>query len=149
VVGLGPTIATVVIGLETFGKSLPAAEAGDNAALLLRGVKREQVERGQVVAVPGSVTPHRVFRATLYALTKDEGGRHTPFVANYRPQFFFRTTDVSGGIDLGDLEQVMPGDSVDVTVHLGKPVAMEVGLGFAVREGGRTVAAGTVTELLD
>jgi elongation factor Tu len=102
-----------------------------------------------VVAVPGSVTPHRAFRANLYALTKEEGGRHTPFVANYRPQFFFRTTDVSGGIDLGDLEMVMPGDSVEVTVHLGKEVAMDVGLGFAVREGGHTVAAGTVTELLD
>jgi elongation factor Tu len=149
VVGLGPTVTAVATGLETFGKSLAAAEAGDNAAILLRGVKREQVERGQVVAVPGSVTPHRVFRASLYALTKEEGGRHTPFVANYRPQFFFRTTDVSGGIDLGDLDLVMPGDSVDVTVHLGKEVAMDVGLGFAVREGSRTVAAGTVTELLD
>jgi elongation factor Tu len=149
VVGLGPTVTAVATGLETFGKSLAAAEAGDNAAVLLRGVKREQVERGQVVAVPGSVTPHRVFRANLYALTKEEGGRHTPFVGNYRPQFFFRTTDVSGGIDLGDLEMVMPGDSVQVTVHLGKEVAMDVGLGFAVREGSRTVAAGTVTELLD
>ena len=149
VVGLGPTVATVATGLETFGKSLAAAEAGDNAAVLLRGVKREQVQRGQVVAVPGSVTPHRVFKAQMYALTKEEGGRHTPFVANYRPQFFFRTTDVSGGIDLGDTDMVMPGDSVEVTVHLGKEVAMDVGLGFAVREGGRTVAAGTVTELLD
>ncbi|HST80466.1 MAG TPA: elongation factor Tu [Kineosporiaceae bacterium] len=149
VVGLGPTVTAVATGLETFGKSLAATEAGDNAAVLLRGVKREQVERGQVVAVPGSVTPHRVFRANLYALTKEEGGRHTPFVGNYRPQFFFRTTDVSGGIDLGDLEMVMPGDSVQVTVHLGKEVAMDVGLGFAVREGSRTVAAGTVTALLD
>jgi elongation factor Tu len=149
VVGLGPTIATVAIGLETFGKSLASAEAGDNAAVLLRGVKREQVERGQVVVVPGSVRPHRVFRANLYALTKEEGGRHTPFVANYRPQFYFRTTDVSGGIDLGDVDMVMPGDSVPVTVTLGKEIAMDVGLGFAVREGSRTVAAGTVTELLD
>ncbi len=117
--------------------------------MLLRGIKREQVERGQVLAVPGSVTPHRQFRANLYALTKEEGGRHTPFVGNYRPQFFFRTTDVSGAIDLGELPMVMPGDSVQVNVSLGKDVAMDVGLGFAVREGGRTVAAGTVTELLD
>ncbi|MEV4709572.1 elongation factor Tu [Actinoplanes sp. NPDC049316] len=149
VVGLGPTIATVAIGLETFGKSLPEAEAGDNAAVLLRGIKRDQVQRGQVVALPGSVTGHRSFRAHMYALTKEEGGRHTPFVANYRPQFFFRTTDVSGAIDLGDLPMVLPGDTVDLTVHLGKEVPMEAGLGFAVREGGRTVAAGTVTEVLD
>src|SRR5919112_782347 len=149
VVGLGPTVATVATGLETFGKSLPAAEAGDNAAVLLRGIKREQVQRGQVVAVPGSVTPHRTFKAQMYALTKEEGGRHTPFAADYRPQFFFRTTDVSGGLDLGDLPMVMPGDTVELTVHLGKEVAMDVGLGFAVREGGRTVAAGTVTALLD
>jgi elongation factor Tu len=149
VVGLGPTLASVATGLETFGKSLTVAEAGDNAAILLRGVRREQVQRGQVVAAPGSVTPHRVFRAALYALTKEEGGRHTPFVANYRPQFFFRTTDVAGGIDLGDVPMVMPGDSVPVRVELGQEVAMDVGLGFAVREGGRTVAAGTVTELLD
>jgi elongation factor Tu len=150
VVGLGPTVATVATGLETFGKSLPSAEAGDNAAVLLRGVRREQVQRGQVVAVPGSVTPHRAFRANLYALTKEEGGRHTPFVANYRPQFFFRTTDVSGAIELAEgVDMVLPGDSVQVTVRLGKEVAMDVGLGFAVREGGHTVAAGTVTELLD
>jgi elongation factor Tu len=149
-VGLGPTVATVATGLETFGKSLPSAEAGDNAAVLLRGVRREQVQRGQVVAVPGSVTPHRAFRANLYALTKEEGGRHTPFVANYRPQFFFRTTDVSGAIELAEgVDMVLPGDSVQVTVRLGKEVAMDVGLGFAVREGGHTVAAGTVTELLD
>jgi len=149
VVGLGPTITSVATGLETFGKSLPTAEAGDNAAILLRGVKREQVQRGQVVVVPGSLTPHTKFKATMYALTKEEGGRHTPFVANYRPQFFFRTTDVSGAIDLGDLEMVMPGDTVELTVQLGKEVAMDVGLGFAVREGGHTVAAGTVTGLLD
>jgi len=149
VVGLGPTLAAVATGLEMFGKSLDTAEAGDNAAVLLRGIKREQVERGQVLSVPGSVTPHREFRATLYALTKEEGGRHTPFVGNYRPQFFFRTTDVPGRIDLGDVPMVMPGDSVEVSVHLGQDVAMDVGLGFAVREGGRTVAAGTVTEVLD
>jgi elongation factor Tu len=149
VVGLGPTVTSTAIGLETFGKSLETAQAGDAVALLLRGIKRDQVQRGQVVVVPGSVRPHQAFKATMYALTKEEGGRHTPFVANYRPQFFFRTTDVSGGIDLGGLDMVMPGDTVDLTVRLGKDVAMEVGLGFAVREGGHTVAAGTVTELLD
>jgi elongation factor Tu len=149
VVGLGPTLATVAIGLETFGRSLETAQAGDNAAVLLRGVKRDQVQRGQVVAVPGSVTPHRRFAAQLYALTTAEGGRHTPFFANYRPQFYFRTTDVVGAVDLGETSMVMPGDTVDLTVELGKPIAMDVGLGFAVREGGRTVAAGTVTALLD
>jgi elongation factor Tu len=149
VVGLGPTLATVAIGLETFGKQLATAEAGDNAAVLLRGVKRGQVQRGQVVALPGSVTPHRRFRAQLYALTAAEGGRRTPFAANYRPQFYFRTTDVDGGIDLGGVPIVRPGDTVELIVELGKPVAMDAGLGFAVREGGRTVAAGTVTELLD
>ncbi|RKN47705.1 elongation factor Tu [Micromonospora endolithica] len=149
VVGLGPTLSTVATGLETFGKSLATAEAGDNAAVLLRGIKRDQVQRGQVVALPGSVTPHQRFRARLYALTTAEGGRHTPFFANYRPQFYFRTTDVVGSVDLGDVMMVMPGDTVDLTVELGRPVAMDAGLGFAVREGGRTVAAGTVTELLD
>jgi elongation factor Tu len=148
VVGLGPTLSTVATGLETFGKSLDRAEAGDNAAVLLRGVKRDQVQRGQVVAVPGSVTPHTRFRARLYALTTAEGGRHTPFFGNYRPQFYFRTTDVPGSVDLGSVTMVMPGDTVDLEVALGKPVAMEVGLGFAVREGGHTVAAGTVTEVL-
>jgi elongation factor Tu len=149
VVGLGPTVHTVAIGLETFGKTLESAQAGDNAAILLRGVKRDEVRRGQVVTVPGSVRPHRRFRATLHALTTAEGGRHTPFAADYQPQFYFRTTDVSGRIDLGETAQVAPGDTVDLTVELGKPVAMENGLGFAVREGGRTVAAGTVTEMLD
>jgi len=149
VVGLAPTLGTVAIGLETFGRSLESAQAGDNAAILLRGVKRDQVQRGQVVAAPGTVTPHRRFTAQLYALTTAEGGRRTPFHANYRPQFFFRTTDVVGAVDLGDLPQVNPGDTVTLTVNLGKPVAMDVGLGFAVREGGRTVAAGTVTALLD
>jgi elongation factor Tu len=149
VVGLGPTRASVVTGLETFGRHLEQAEAGDNAALLLRGIRRGDVQRGQVVAVPGSIQPHRRFTAHLYALTTKEGGRHTPFFANYRPQFFFRTTDVVGSVDLGEVTMVMPGDTVDLTVELGKPVAMTAGLGFAVREGGRTVAAGTVTELLD
>jgi len=149
VVGLGPTVTSVATGLETFGKSLASAEAGDNAAVLLRGVRREEVQRGQVLALPGTVTPHRRFRANLHALTAAEGGRHTPFAADYRPQFYFRTTDVPGGIDLGAVALVMPGDTVEIGVELGKPIAMEVGLGFAVREGGRTVAAGTVTELLD
>ncbi|MDX6294883.1 MAG: elongation factor Tu [Kribbellaceae bacterium] len=149
VVGLGPTVTSVAIGMETFGKSLESAEAGDNAAVLLRGVKRDEVQRGQVVVLPGSVQPHRKFRAQLHALTTAEGGRHTPFAADYRPQFYFRTTNVSGGIDLGEIQLVMPGDAIELGVALEKPVAMDVGLGFAVREGGHTVAAGTVTELLD
>jgi elongation factor Tu len=149
VVGLGQTVSSTAIGIETFGKTLETVQAGDNAAILLRGVKRDDVRRGMVVAVPGTVRPHRAFRATLHALTTAEGGRHTPFAADYRPQFYFRTTDVSGGIDLGTTTQVMPGDTVDLAVELVKPVAMNVGLGFAVREGGHTVAAGTVTELLD
>ena len=149
VVGLGPTVVSTAIGLETFGKALESADAGDNAAVLLRGVKRDEVRRGQVVALPGSVRPHRKFRANLHALSTAEGGRHTPFAADYRPQFYFRTTDVSGGIDLGEIALVMPGDTIELGVELTKPVAMDVGLGFAVREGGHTVAAGTVTELLD
>ncbi|MGZ0151102.1 elongation factor Tu [Kribbella sp. WER1] len=149
VVGLGPTVTSTAIGLETFGKSLESADAGDNAAVLLRGVKRDEVRRGQVVALPGSVQPHRKFRANLHALSTAEGGRHTPFAADYRPQFYFRTTDVSGGIDLGEIALVMPGDTIELGVELEKAVAMDVGLGFAVREGGHTVAAGTVTELLD
>jgi elongation factor Tu len=149
VVGLGPTVTSTAIGMETFGKSLESADAGDNAAVLLRGVKRDEVRRGQVVALPGSVQPHRKFRANLHALSTAEGGRHTPFAADYRPQFYFRTTDVSGGIDLGDIALVMPGDTIELGVELAKPIAMDVGLGFAVREGGHTVAAGTVTELLD
>ncbi|WP_406022602.1 elongation factor Tu [Nocardioides sp. NBC_00850] len=149
VVGLGATITSTAIGLETFGKSLESADAGDNAAVLLRGVKRDEVRRGQVVALPGSVRPHRKFRANLHALSTAEGGRHTPFAADYRPQFYFRTTDVPGGIDLGEIALVMPGDTIELGVELEKPIAMNVGLGFAVREGGHTVAAGTVTELLD
>jgi elongation factor Tu len=149
VVGLGPTVTSTAIGMETFGKSLESADAGDNAAVLLRGVKRDEVRRGQVVALPGSVQPHRKFRANLHALSTAEGGRHTPFAADYRPQFYFRTTDVSGGIDLGEIALVMPGDTIELGVELEKPIAMDVGLAFAVREGGHTVAAGTVTELLD
>ncbi|HEY2796137.1 MAG TPA: elongation factor Tu [Micromonosporaceae bacterium] len=149
VVGLVPPLTTVATGLETFGKSLARAEAGDNAAILLRGVKRGQVQRGQVVAAAGTIGAHRRFEAQLYALRTDEGGRHTPFHANYRPQFYFRTTDVVGAMDLGGREMVMPGDTVGLTVVLGKPIPMDVGLGFAVREGNRTVAAGTVTALSD
>jgi elongation factor Tu len=149
VVGLGPTLSSVATGLETFGRSLDRAQAGDDAAVLLRGIRRGQVRRGQVVTVPGSVRPHRRFRARLYALTAAEGGRHTPFLANYRPQFYFRTADVPGSMDLGGLSMVVPGDTVDLGVELGSPLAMDAGLGFAVREGGHTVAAGTVTELLD
>ncbi|MFI5711858.1 elongation factor Tu [Kribbella sp. NPDC051620] len=149
VVGLGPTITSTAIGLETFGKSLESAEAGDNAAVLLRGIKRDEVRRGQVLVLPGTVQPHRKFRAQLHALSTAEGGRHTPFASDYRPQFYFRTTDVSGGIDLGDIALVMPGDTIELGVDLEKPIAMTAGLGFAVREGGHTVAAGTVTELLD
>ncbi|HEY2672537.1 MAG TPA: elongation factor Tu [Rugosimonospora sp.] len=149
IVGLGPTLSSVATGLETFGRSLERAQAGDDAAVLLRGIRRGQVRRGQVVAVPGSVRPHRRFRAQLSALTTAEGGRHTPFFANYRPQFYFRTADVPGSVDLGGLPMVVPGDTVEMDVELGTPVAMDPGLGFAVREGGRTVAAGTVTSLLD
>ena len=148
VVGLGDDgFQTVVTGIETFGKILPEAHAGDNAGLLLRGVKHDQIHRGQLITKPGSVRPHTSFRARLYALTAEEGGRHTPFHANYRPQFYFRTTDVPGSIDLGEITEVAPGDVVEIGVTLGAPVALEAGLGFAVREGGRTVAAGTITRV--
>jgi elongation factor Tu len=147
VIGFGETVTSVAIGLESFGRTLESVEAGDNVAVLLRGVRREDVRRGQVLAVPGSVQPHRDFSATLHTLTADEGGRHTPLADGYRPQFYFRTTDVPGRMDLGGAETVTPGDTVEVTVHLDKPIALEPGLGFAVREGGRTVAAGTVTAL--
>jgi len=149
VVGLQPSTTSVAIGMESFGKTLDAVQAGDNAAVLLRGVRRDEVRRGQVLVVPGSVTPHARFTARLHALAAGEGGRHTPFASDYQPQFFFRTTDVAGHLDLGEVDLVHPGDTVDVTVALGKPVAMEAGLGFAVREGNRTVAAGVVTTLLD
>jgi elongation factor Tu len=149
VVGLGSTLASVCIGLETFGKSLVQAEAGDNAAVLLRNVRRDQVQRGQVVCLPGSVGAHRRFRAQVYVLTAQEGGRRTPFFSNYAPQFHFRTSDVVGVVELGDGTMVLPGDTVELAVRLGRPVAMDVGLGFAIREGGRTVGAGSVLELLD
>jgi elongation factor Tu len=149
VIGLGPTIASVCTGLETYGKQLQSAVAGDNAALLLRGVRRSDVRRGQVVAAPGSVTAVRRFAAEVYALTEEEGGRHTPFFSNYRPQFFFRTTDVVGVITVNSADMVIPGDTADLTIELGQPVAITAGQEFAIREGKRTVGVGTVSQLLD
>jgi elongation factor Tu len=140
---------TVVTGLEMFQKSLDFAQAGDNAGALLRGVKREEVERGQVLAKPGSITPHTHFKAEVYVLSKDEGGRHTPFFNNYRPQFYFRTTDVTGAVSLPEgQEMVMPGDNTNMEITLIQPIAMDQGLRFAIREGGRTVGAGVVTEII-
>jgi elongation factor Tu len=140
---------TVVTGLEMFQKSLDFAHAGDNAGALLRGVKREDVERGQVLAKPGSITPHTQFKAEVYVLSKDEGGRHTPFFNNYRPQFYFRTTDVTGAVKLPEgQEMVMPGDNTNMDIELIQPIAMDQGLRFAIREGGRTVGAGVVTEVI-
>ena len=147
VVGLGETVTTVVAGMETFGKSLEQVQAGDNGALLLRGVKRDQVRRGQVVALPGSVRPHQRFRAQVYALSAAEGGRRKPFFSGYQPQFHFRTGDVSGAMEFDGM--VLPGDTAQVTVELVQPVALDERLGFAVREGGLTVAAGTVEAVLD
>ena len=150
IVGLKDTKKTVVTGIEMFRKSLDFAQAGDNAGVLLRGIAREDVERGQVLAKPGSVTPHHKFNASVYVLTKEEGGRHTPFFSNYRPQFYFRTTDVTGVIELPEgVEMVMPGDNVDMTVELIAPVALEKGTKFSIREGGRTVGAGVVSEIVE
>ncbi|GAB3982066.1 elongation factor Tu [Actinoallomurus acanthiterrae] len=149
VVGLGATLTTVATGLETFGQSMDHAEAGDNTAVLLRGVRREQVRRGQVVAAPGAIRPHARFQAEVYVLGAEEGGRNRPFFTGYRPQFHIRTTDVVGDIDLGEGGMALPGDTVTMAVELGRPVALEEGLGFAIREGGRTVGAGTVTALPD
>ena len=149
IVGLRDTQKTVVTGIEMFRKSLDSAIAGDNAGALLRGISRDQVERGQVLAKPGSVTPHHHFKGSVYVLSKEEGGRHTPFFANYRPQFYFRTTDVTGVITLPEgVEMVMPGDNVDMEVELIAPVALENGTKFSIREGGRTVGAGVVTEII-
>ena len=149
IVGIRPSIKTTVTGVEMFRKLLDEARAGENVGLLLRGTKREEVERGQVVVKPGSVTPHTQFEANAYILSKDEGGRHNPFYANYRPQFYFRTTDVTGVISLPEgTEMVMPGDTTEMTVELIQPIAMEEGLRFAIREGGRTVGAGTVVKIL-
>ena len=149
VVGLGETLTTVATGLETFGQTMDHAEAGDNAAVLLRGVRREQVRRGQVVAAPGAIRPHTRFRADVYVLGTDEGGRSGPFFTGYRPQFHLRTTDVPGEIEMGEGGMALPGDTVTMTVNLGRAVALDEGMGFAVREGRRTVGAGTVTALLD
>jgi len=150
IIGLRDTRKTVVTGIEMFRKSLDYAESGDNAGILLRGIAREDVERGQVLAKPGSVTPHHKFKAAVYVLSKEEGGRHTPFFTNYRPQFYFRTTDVTGVIELpAGVEMVMPGDNVDITVELISTVAIEQGTKFSIREGGRTVGAGTVSEIVE
>jgi elongation factor Tu len=149
IVGLRPTTKTVVTGVEMFRKLLDSGEAGDNIGALLRGTKREEVERGQVLAAPGSITPHTNFQAEAYILTKEEGGRHTPFFTNYRPQFYFRTTDVTGTVKLKEgTEMVMPGDNVQMEVELIAPIAMDEGLRFAIREGGRTVGAGVVAKIL-
>jgi len=150
IVGFRPTVKKVVTGVEMFRKLLDEAMAGDNVGLLLRGTEKEEVERGQVIAKPGSITPHTKFKAEAYVLTKEEGGRHTPFFTGYRPQFYFRTTDVTGDVALPTgVEMVMPGDNVSVEVKLITPVALEKGLRFAIREGGHTVGAGAVTEIIE
>jgi elongation factor Tu len=149
IVGIRPTTKTVVTGVEMFRKMLDQGQAGDNIGVLLRGTKKDEVERGQVLAKPGSITPHTKFRGEVYVLTKEEGGRHTPFFKGYRPQFYFRTTDVTGVAELpAGTEMVMPGDNVNLEVELIAPIAMEKGVRFAIREGGRTVGAGTVTEII-
>src|SRR4029077_13674020 len=150
IVGIKATQKTVVTGVEMFRKLLDSGMAGDNIGALLRGLKREDVERGQVLAKPGSITPHTKFKAQIYVLTKEEGGRHTPFFKGYRPQFYFRTTDVTGTVKLPDnVEMVMPGDNIAIEVELITPIAMEKELRFAVREGGRTVGAGVVAEVIE
>jgi len=150
IVGMKATVKTVVTGVEMFRKLLDQGQAGDNVGLLLRGVKREDIERGQVLAKPGSITPHTKFKAEAYILTKEEGGRHTPFFKGYRPQFYFRTTDVTGIVELPEgVEMVMPGDNIAMTVSLITPIAMDKELRFAIREGGRTVGAGVVSEIIE
>ncbi len=150
IIGIRPTEKTIVTGVEMFRKLLDRGEAGDNVGALLRGTKKEDVERGQVLAKPGTITPHKKFECEAYILSKDEGGRHTPFFANYRPQFYFRTTDVTGCIELPkDVEMVMPGDKIKMTAELIVPIAMNEGLRFAIREGGRTVGAGVVTKIIE
>jgi elongation factor Tu len=149
IVGLRPTVKTTCTGVEMFRKLLDQGQAGDNVGVLLRGTKREEVERGQVLAKPGSITPHTKFEGEVYVLTKEEGGRHTPFFKGYRPQFYFRTTDVTGSVELPEgVEMVMPGDNIKMTIELISPIAMEEGLRFAIREGGRTVGAGVVSKIL-
>jgi len=150
VVGMTDTRKTVVTGVEMFRKTLDQGEAGDNVGILLRGVKRDEIERGQVLARPKTITPHRKFKAEVYVLKKEEGGRHTPFFSGYRPQFYFRTTDVTGVVTLAQgVEMVMPGDNATFDVELIVPIAMEQGLRFAIREGGRTVGAGVVSEIVE
>jgi elongation factor Tu len=150
IVGIKDTTKTTCTGVEMFRKLLDSGEAGDNVGVLLRGTKREEVERGQVLCKPGSITPHTKFEAEVYVLSKEEGGRHTPFFSNYRPQFYFRTTDVTGACDLPEgVEMVMPGDNIKMTVSLIAPIAMEDGLRFAIREGGRTVGAGVVSKIIE
>jgi len=150
IVGIKPTTKTVVTGVEMFRKILDQGQAGDNIGCLLRGTKKDEVERGQVLAKPGSITPHTKFKAEVYVLTKEEGGRHTPFFKGYRPQFYFRTTDVTGEVELPEgTEMVMPGDNISIGVNLITPIAMDQGLRFAIREGGRTVGAGVVAEIVE
>ncbi|GAB6099832.1 elongation factor Tu [Halanaerocella petrolearia] len=150
IVGIKETEETVITGIEMFRKEMESAQAGDNVGALLRGIDKEDVERGQVLAEPGSITPHTKFKAEVYVLSKDEGGRHTPFFDGYKPQFYFRTTDVTGTIDLpGDVDMVMPGDNIEMDAELISPIAMEEGLRFAIREGGKTVGAGVVTEIVE
>jgi elongation factor Tu len=150
IIGLSDTQKTTVTGVEMFRKLLDSGEAGDNVGLLLRGTKKEEVERGQVLAKPSSIKPHKKFKAEIYALSKEEGGRHTPFFANYRPQFYFRTTDVTGSIKLPEgTEMVMPGDNITLEVELLAPIAMDNNLRFAIREGGRTVGSGVVSEIIE
>jgi elongation factor Tu len=150
VIGLRDTQSTIVTGVEMFRKSLDQGQAGDNVGILLRGLKRDDLERGQVICKPGSITPHTKFKAQVYVLDKDEGGRHTPFFTNYRPQFYFRTTDVTGVVTLADgVEMVMPGDNIQMTGELICPVAMEMGMRFAIREGGRTIGAGVVSKIIE
>jgi elongation factor Tu len=150
IIGIRPTFKTVVTGVEMFRKTLDEARAGDDVGLLLRGIKREEVERGQVIAKPGSITPHTKYEAAVYVLTKEEGGRHTPFFSGYRPQFYFRTTDVTGVATLPEgVEMVMPGDNVNMRIELITPIAMEEQLRFAIREGGRTVGAGVVSKIIE
>ena len=149
IVGIKPTTKTTCTGVEMFRKLLDQGQAGDNIGVLLRGTKRDEVERGQVLAAPGTITPHTKFESEVYVLSKEEGGRHTPFFANYRPQFYFRTTDVTGTVELpAGVEMVMPGDNVKLTVQLIAPIAMEEKLRFAIREGGHTVGAGVVSKIL-
>jgi elongation factor Tu len=150
IVGIRPTAKTVATDIEMFRKLLDEARAGDNVGVLLRGLKKEEVERGQVIAKPSSITPHKKFKAEVYVLSKEEGGRHTPFFSNYRPQFYFRTTDVTGTVKLPDgVEMVMPGDNISIEVELITPIAMEKTIRFAIREGGKTVGAGRISDILD